>query len=92
MSLEAIWIGVGFLGQVCFFMRFFIQWIISEKREESVIPEIFWYFSIGGAALLLSYAIWRRDPVFIVGQSFGFIVYLRNLILINRKKKELPAK
>ncbi|MGM0441613.1 MAG: lipid-A-disaccharide synthase N-terminal domain-containing protein [Elusimicrobiota bacterium] len=87
MKSETIWLAVGFGGQVFFFLRFFVQWIISEKRGESVIPVIFWYFSLGGAALLLSYAIYRKDPVFIIGQSCGFIVYFRNLVLISRKKK-----
>jgi lipid-A-disaccharide synthase-like uncharacterized protein len=91
MSLKIVWLSVGFLGQACFFMRFLVQWIVSEKKEESFIPVIFWYFSLGGAMLLLSYAIWRKDPVFIIGQSFGFVVYIRNLILINRKKNTIKS-
>ncbi|MDA3792582.1 MAG: lipid-A-disaccharide synthase N-terminal domain-containing protein [Elusimicrobia bacterium] len=91
MSLKIVWLSVGFLGQACFFMRFLVQWIVSEKKEESFIPVVFWYFSLGGAMLLLSYAIWRKDPVFIIGQSFGFVVYIRNLILINRKKNTIKS-
>ncbi|MFH1415768.1 MAG: lipid-A-disaccharide synthase N-terminal domain-containing protein [Elusimicrobiota bacterium] len=86
MNIETVWLGIGFLGQICFFMRFLVQWIISEKKGESVIPVVFWYFSIGGGLMLLIYAIWRRDPVFILGQSCGMIVYARNLVLINRRR------
>ncbi|MEW6536759.1 MAG: lipid-A-disaccharide synthase N-terminal domain-containing protein [Candidatus Auribacterota bacterium] len=78
---------VGFGGQILFFSRFLVQWIISEYRRESVIPEVFWYLSIAGSSLLLTYAIYRKDPVFILGQSVGFVVYIRNIILINKKKK-----
>jgi lipid-A-disaccharide synthase-like uncharacterized protein len=83
------WLVIGFIGQALFGMRFVIQWIISEKRGESVIPLPFWYFSIGGSIILLSYAIHKQDPVFILGQSLGSIIYIRNLILISRKKKTL---
>ena len=83
------WIVVGLAGQACFFMRFLIQWIVSEKRGESIIPLPFWYFSIGGSLILLTYSIHRQDPVFILGQSVGSIIYIRNLILIGRKKREL---
>ena len=74
-----------------FFSRFLVQWIVTERRKESVIPLSFWYFSLGGAALLLSYAIYRQDPVFILGQSFGFFVYTRNLIFIYRKRRRQHA-
>ena len=81
------WMIIGFLGQALFGARFIIQWIISEKRGESTIPLSFWYCSIGGSMVLLTYAIHRQDPVFIVGQSLGSIIYVRNLVLIDRKKK-----
>lgn len=81
------WLIIGFTGQILFFLRFFVQWLASEKQKKSVIPLSFWYFSIGGALLLLLYAIHRRDPVFILGQSMGFIIYLRNLVLIDRERK-----
>lgn len=83
------WIILGFVGQAFFFMRFLIQWIVSEKRGESTIPIAFWYCSIGGSIILLSYAIHRQDPVFILGQSTGSIIYIRNLILISRKNKAI---
>jgi lipid-A-disaccharide synthase-like uncharacterized protein len=70
---------------VCFFSRFFVQWVASERAGRSVIPRAFWYFSIAGGMILLSYAIWRRDPVFILGQSGGLFVYLRNLVLLRRE-------
>ncbi len=79
---EKIWVAIGLLGQAMFSMRFVLQWLASEKQKKSVIPITFWYFSIAGSLILLSYAIYRRDPVFILGQSFGMFVYLRNLYFI----------
>jgi len=81
-----IWLIFGFVGQFLFAMRFLVQWICSERKQESYIPIIFWYFSISGGLILLVYAIYRQDPVFIVGQATGLIVYVRNLILIARKR------
>ncbi len=86
-SAETIWVVVGFLGQFLFFMRFFIQWLASEHKKESVIPLAFWYCSIAGGFILLVYAIYRKDPVFIAGQSCGIFIYTRNLYLIHRKKQ-----
>ena len=85
------WVILGFVGQSMFGSRFFVQWIISEKRGESVIPEIFWYLSMGGSAILLTYAIYRRDPVFIMGQCSGLFVYIRNVMLIYKKKRVLAT-
>ncbi|MGH8387713.1 MAG: lipid-A-disaccharide synthase N-terminal domain-containing protein [Pseudomonas sp.] len=82
MGRESLWLTIGFVGQLVFTGRFALQWLYSEYKKRSVIPVGFWYLSIVGSALLLAYAIYRQDPVFIVGQSFGFIVYLRNLQLI----------
>jgi len=91
-STETFILVLGFAGQFLFFMRFFIQWIHSEKHKESIIPEIFWYFSIGGSLLLLIYAIIRKDIVFVVGQSTGLLIYVRNLMLIQRqKRKKVPV-
>ena len=89
--MQKIILGVGFLGQAMFFGRFLVQWICSERAGRSYIPISFWYFSLGGAALLLTYAIMRRDPVFIVGQSTGFFIYSRNLILIHRNRGNVAA-
>ncbi len=77
---------LGLLGQVMFFSRFLVQWIASEKTGKSVVPLSFWYLSIGGGTLLLFYAIWRKDPVIILGQFVGLFVYVRNLMLIHRPK------
>jgi lipid-A-disaccharide synthase-like uncharacterized protein len=77
---------VGLVGQGIFFTRFLVQWIVSEKRGVSVVPTVFWYLSIAGAVLVLLYAIWRRDPVFTIAQIVGMFVYIRNLMLIKRKK------
>ena len=82
---------VGFAGQALFFMRFFVQWLHSEKHRRSLIPTAFWYFSLGGSCLLLIYAILRRDIVFIVGQATGFLIYARNIYLISREKREKAA-
>lgn len=87
MSVK-IWLIIGFTGQLLFGMRFLIQWVCSEIKKESHIPIIFWYFSISGGAILLIYAIHIKDPVFILGQSTGLIVYLRNLRLIYKKEKK----
>ncbi len=88
MSLTArIWVIVGLLGQIIFFMRFFVQWIASERKGESVIPTAFWFLSLGGATILLIYAIHIRDIVFTIGQTCGFIIYIRNLMLIYRKRR-----
>jgi lipid-A-disaccharide synthase-like uncharacterized protein len=81
------WIGVGLFAQFLFFLRFFVQWIASEKKGESTIPVSFWYYSIIGSLLLLIYSIYRKDVVFIIGQSVGSFIYMRNLILIYRKGK-----
>lgn len=85
---ELIWIFVGLGGQCMFMMRFLIQWIASEKEKRSVIPVAFWWFSIAGAAVLLAYAIYRKDPVFILGQSLGFFIYARNLWFIRKETQE----
>jgi lipid-A-disaccharide synthase-like uncharacterized protein len=82
--MSKLWLAIGFGGQLLFTSRFLVQWIASERRRQSIVPTAFWWLSLGGASLLLAYAIWRRDPVFILGQAFGFIVYTRNLILIAR--------
>jgi lipid-A-disaccharide synthase-like uncharacterized protein len=79
------WLIVGFLGQALFSARFIVQWVASERARRSVVPRAFWLFSLGGGATLLAYAVYRRDPVFIVGQAAGLFIYLRNLVLIRRE-------
>lgn len=89
MNPEKIWLGVGFSAQALFSARFLVQWIASEKARRSVVPVAFWVLSVFGGALLLAYALWRQDPVFIVGQGAGLIIYVRNLYLIYREKRAL---
>ncbi len=76
------WVILGFVAQGFFTMRFVVQWIASERARASVVPVAFWFFSIGGGVLLLVYALYRRDPVFIAGQALGLVVYIRNLYFI----------
>jgi len=78
------WVLFGFLGQAAFSARFIVQWIISEKNKKSTIPVAFWYLSLIGGTILLVYAVYKKDPVFVLGQGSGLIVYIRNLILIKR--------
>ena len=87
-SIELIFLAIGFTAQGLFASRFLVEWIYSEKKGESAIPIIFWYLSIFGGIGLLTYAIFRKDPVIIAGQSVGIFIYLRNLILIYKKKNE----
>lgn len=82
---ESIWLGVGFAGQVVFGLRFVVQWIATERKRESVVPVAFWYLSLIGTIILLAYAIYKVDPVFIAGFSLNMIIYLRNLYFIRRK-------
>ncbi len=84
------WIIVGFAGQLCFSARFLTQWIWSEIKKRSLFPIVFWYFSIAGGTILLAYALHRQDPVFIVGQGMGLVVYARNLVLIIKERRAAP--
>jgi lipid-A-disaccharide synthase-like uncharacterized protein len=88
-----IWLAVGFAGQALFSMRFLVQWWASERQKRSVIPVAFWFFSLAGGLTLLSYAIYRQDPVFIVGQAGGLFIYSRNLyfIYINHNRQDGAA-
>ena len=86
------WVILGFTAQAMFSARFLVQWIASERAGRSVIPLAFWTFSIAGGVLLLAYALYRKDPVFIAGQAFGVFVYLRNLYFVLRDRKAVaPA-
>jgi lipid-A-disaccharide synthase-like uncharacterized protein len=89
--MNVIWLSVGFLGQAMFSMRFLIQWLSSERQRRSVVPVHFWHFSLAGGLILLIYAIHRRDPVFILGQAGGILIYLRNLYFIKRPPQAAPA-
>ena len=85
---EFWWVMIGLAGQAMFSLRFIIQWIASERARRSVVPLAFWYFSLAGGFILLCYAVYRRDPVFILGQSLGAFVYARNLWLIKNAAKK----
>lgn len=82
------WVIIGFIGQFMFTMRFISQWLASEKEKKSVIPFSFWIFSILGGAIVLGYAIHKQDPVFIVGQATGLLIYFRNLYFVLTEKKQ----
>lgn len=84
----SLWILFGFVAQVMFMMRFLVQWIASERARRSVVPVAFWFFSVAGGALLFVYAIQRKDPVFIAGQGAGLFIYLRNIWLIYRERRQ----
>ena len=86
MTFEHLWLLIGLLGQALFSARFIVQWIVSEKQKKSVIPVVFWYLSLAGGIILLTYAIYKQDPVFILGQFSGVVVYIRNLYLIRLEK------
>jgi lipid-A-disaccharide synthase-like uncharacterized protein len=85
-GVEFAWVMVGLGGQLLFSARFLVQWIASERARRSVMPVVFWHFSMAGGVVLLAYAIWRRDPVFILGQSLGVVIYARNLWLIHAER------
>jgi lipid-A-disaccharide synthase-like uncharacterized protein len=84
-NLRNPWVIVGFLGQAVFSARFMVQWVQSERAGKSIMPLAFWWLSLVGSALLLIYSVHKRDLVFILGQSAGFIVYTRNLALLRRE-------
>ena len=86
-DLDKIWVAIGLVGQGVFTARFLVQWVASEKRRDSVVPTAFWWLSLLGGLILLSYAIHRRDPVIILGQSMGVVVYVRNLMLVDKARR-----
>ncbi|KAA2244012.1 lipid-A-disaccharide synthase N-terminal domain-containing protein [Salinarimonas soli] len=87
LNLDVV-VLVGLIGQLLFTARFLVQWIASERAGRSVVPVSFWFLSIGGGLILLGYALYRKDPVFILGQSLGTLIYVRNLMLISRERRE----
>tara|TARA_A100001011_G_scaffold297489_1_gene310200 strand:+ start:335 stop:670 length:336 start_codon:yes stop_codon:yes gene_type:complete len=87
MEISLSWLIIGFLGQLFFSARFIVQWIYSEINKKSIIPLAFWFFSILGGLTLLAYAVHRKDPVFILGQSAGLLIYARNLYFINKQNR-----
>lgn len=91
MTNDQWWIAFGLMGQLLFSARFVVQWLKSEKEKKSVIPTAFWYFSISGGIVLLTYALHKQDPVFILGQSLGLFIYLRNIQLIRKERTRLKV-
>ncbi len=85
-TTEIVWLAVGFTAQLMFSMRFIVQWIASERAKQSIVPEMFWYFSFAGGLMLFAYALYRVDPVFILGQGTGLLIYARNIHFIWRQK------
>lgn len=86
-NTELIWLAIGFSAQLMFSARFIIQWIASERARRSIVPETFWYFSFVGGLMLFIYAIYRVDPVFILGQGMGLLIYSRNIYFIWHNKR-----
>lgn len=86
-TTELLWVLFGLFAQALFMMRFLLQWIASERAKRSVVPVAFWYFSLAGGLTLLAYAVHRRDPVFILGQALGTVIYIRNLWLIHAEHR-----
>ena len=84
-TFELSWLAIGFAGQAVFGLRFIVQWIATEREKQSVVPVAFWYLSLAGTVILLAYAVYRVDIVFILGFSLNMIIYLRNLYFIHRK-------
>lgn len=91
MTPKLLWLAVGMFGQALFSARFIIQWLASEKLRRSVVPVSFWYFSLIGGFVLLAYAIYRRDPVFVLGQAFGAVIYVRNLYFLRRERYQAAS-
>lgn len=87
-TAEIVWNSLGYGGQAVFSARFLLQWIASERKKASVVPPAFWYLSILGSAMVLAYGVWKREGVIILGQSTGSIIYIRNLILLSRRRSE----
>jgi lipid-A-disaccharide synthase-like uncharacterized protein len=86
-TTEKAWLTVGFAAQLMFSMRFIVQWIASERARRSIVPETFWYFSLVGGAMLFAYAIYRLDPVFMLGQGMGLVIYGRNIYFIRAHRR-----
>jgi len=89
---DLLWLGLGLVAQLMFSLRFIIQWLVSEKEKKSVIPTAFWWFSLFGGTMLLAYGIHRGEPVIILGQALGIVVYARNLMLVHHgRRSDLPV-
>jgi lipid-A-disaccharide synthase-like uncharacterized protein len=81
------WVCVGFFGQLCFSGRMFLQWLVSERKQASIVTSSFWWFSLVGGMMLFCYFVWRRDLVGVLGQSSGIVIYARNIQLIRLQQR-----
>jgi len=90
-AIEKTWLALGLIAQLLFTMRFLVQWLASERAKRSIVPETFWYFSFLGGALLFAYACYRVDPVFMLGQGTGLLIYARNIYFILQSKRPQPS-
>ena len=88
---EKMWLALGLVAQLMFASRFIVQWLASERARQSIVPETFWYFSVAGGVLLFAYAIYRLDPVFMIGQGTGLLIYARNIQMIWRTKADAAS-
>lgn len=89
-ALDLTWLGIGLVGQTMFVMRWFIQWLASEKAGRLVVPELFWYASLIGGLMVMAYGIYKPDPVIVLGQ-FGVFIYARNVYFLWRQKNPARA-
>ena len=87
----SLWVVVGLFGQGLFMMRFVVQWIASERVKKSIVPDVFWYFSLGGGMILFAYALHQQDIVFILGQGLGLFIYMRNIWFVWTHKRSANA-
>jgi lipid-A-disaccharide synthase-like uncharacterized protein len=87
VSAEQLWIGIGLLAETLFGVRAFVQWLATERQRRSVVPPMYWYLSLGAGVMLLAYAVYRLDPVFIAGEGFCVLVFARNVHLIRRTRR-----
>lgn len=88
LDASAAWGVAGFLGQALFGARFLVQWLCSERQHRSVVPRLFWYLSVAGGVLVLSYAIHRREIVFILGEVVTLLIFLRNVQWLHRSPEQ----
>lgn len=89
--MGSVWLAIGMAGQALFSARFLVQWIASERAQRSVVPPLFWYFSLAGGFVLFLYAVYKADPVFILGQGTGMVIYARNLYFLYRRSAAASA-
>jgi lipid-A-disaccharide synthase-like uncharacterized protein len=85
------WLAFGIVAQLLFTARFVVQWLVSERLGKSVVPLAFWFLSMGGGLMLLTYGLVRREPIIILGQGLAVLIYLRNLVLIFRERRNAKA-